>query len=79
MAIRNIILMEAVENANQPTAIAALIKKQMSTCKLTAFTSDDACQNFYLSFFFNLFLIIRIFLFRTGRIYTPSCFPTKRS
>lgn len=23
----------------------------MSTCKLTAFTSDDACQNFYLSFF----------------------------
>ena len=48
----NVYLKEASETSElKPNAIAAGIKKQLQTCRLTKFRSDGECAKFYSSFF----------------------------
>lgn len=50
VSYQNIHLIEAAENA-KPAEIAASIKRQLLTCKLTKFKSTTECAKFYSAFF----------------------------
>lgn len=51
----NVYLKEASETSElKPNAIAAGIKKQLQTCRLTKFRSDGECAKFYSSFFLSI-------------------------